>query len=296
MDRERPSAVLDDDGMLHVRASAWGGCLNALAYVAGGGERTAPPEFLQQAMDESGSLEDQAMALVADDQNWDSDYHHPDYGSFTLGSVVLEGGTDFEHGDGFMVEIKTVGEKLYDELLEQFQKSWDQRTGLAVKYTWQLAAYRTIYELPMRLGLAEKDRHGLTGRATAIEDTRPPTGADVIDRIKELKALVDADELQCDGQSGWCEAEMLCKPEPVVLDVDIDLNLISALKAKAVAAADAHREAQDALAAKVREAGGRAVTPEGHKMTWVETHVVEKKPREYDRRYLKITRNKHADE
>ena len=292
MDRDRPSAVLDEDGVLHVRASAWGGCLNALAYVAKGGERTPPPEFLQQAMDESGSLEDMAMALVADDQSWNSDYWHPDYGTYQLGNVVLEGGTDFEHAGGFMVEIKTVSEKLYDELLAEFQKPWEKRTGLAVKYTWQLAAYQQIYGKPLRLGLAQKDKHGLTGRATAIEDTRRPTGADVVERTQELMALVESDGLKCDGQSGWCEAELLCKPEPVVLDVDIDLNLISALKAKAVAAADAHREAQDALAEKVREAGGRAVTPAGHKMTWVETHVVEKKPREYDRRYLKITRNK----
>ena len=292
MDRDRRSASLDGDGLI-VRASALGMCPVALAWVAKGGEETPPPSFVQAAMDESSSLEQAAMESLAD--QWDLGEWGGAVPSATNGKeLVLEGCTDYATENEGMIEVKTVAESTYNDLVKQMGLSPEDRNGLAAKYTWQMSAYRVMYGQNVALGLVEKNNYGLTGRNDLLTPVLYTAEA-VWDRLRHVKELAEGDELQCDGTSGWCVAETLCKPEPVELDVDLDVNLITTLKARADAAAAELREAKAGLEEQVRAAGGRAITPKGTKLTWVETHVVEKKPREYDRKYLKITPRKDPD-
>lgn len=289
----RPNVMLDD-GKVRFRASAVGGCPVALAWDlrdSRGYDIDLPgqngfPENVQIAMDESSALESHTLDLL-NDGGWNlTECQEPNNREFA-GGMVLEGTVDAITDKGELVEIKTVGDSLYAELQKSSDLDWRDCSSLAQKYRWQVASYRLIYDKPVHLAVAKKKNGALTGEFFVIdsESMSIPSKDDLVTRMSEVIELAGQKDLSCTGGE-------LCKWEnrhsrPTV-DVGADLTLLRIQEATVKQINADIRELREKISAAVRDVGGKAEC-NGVKLTWVETHVVEKKPREYDRNYLKIT-------
>jgi len=298
--RERPSVQKNGD-VVHLRASALGGCETGLVWaIRNGLSETPPPPFVREAMDDSSSLEEQAFQLMCDRQHLDAtEWMESCPGETWINGWTITGGTDREHpDDNAIVEIKCMSEKASEDLKKQFDLPWEKRTGLALKYSWQLAAYERIHrpdEEKYWFCVAEKKNGSLTGELWTkllqpVYDY--PTHSHLVAKINRLQ---EAEPVRCTSfDSSWCPYSE-CHDDLPVLDIDLELNLISVLKQKKAAAESELKEVQARVAEQVQAEGGKARSTNGTKLTWVEAEVKEKKPREYTRRYLKITPRKDVD-
>ena len=118
---------------------------------------------------------------------------------------------------------------------------------------------------------------------------------DAVIRAEHLLQYDLSQEYDCTGDSDWCPwAEKHTRP--AVSDEARDwFRKWQSHKQAAEAEQKLADEFKSKVIAEVREKGGKCVisTSDGEvKLTWVETHVVEEKPREYTRRYLNVSKPK----
>jgi hypothetical protein len=291
----RPNAALVD-GKVRFRASAIGGCAKGLAWdlrASQGMDKDLPteqgfPESVQIAMDESSALESHAVDLLRDG-GWNIFSLQESQSREIAENIVLEGTPDCADEKGnFLLEVKTVGSSLWKQL-SNMPDTYEECSALVQKYLWQVAAYEAIFDQPCHLGVVEKNNGALTGNFVVLHwhELPVPKMKDLVAKMVEVVELAESDDLSCVGGSGD-----LCKWEqrhsrPHV-DVGQELTLLRIQEATVKSMSEDIRNLREHISNIVREVGGKAEC-NGVKLTWVSTHVVEKKPREYDRNYLKIT-------
>lgn len=291
----RPNAALVD-GKIRFRASAIGGCVNGLAWdlrASQGMDENLPseqgfPESVQIAMDESSALESHAVDLLRDG-GWKIESLQQSESREFGSNMVLEGTPDCVDADGkFLLEIKTVGSGLWKQL-SNMPDTYEKCSALVQKYLWQVAAYEAIFDKPCHLGVVEKNNGALTGNFIVIQwdDLPVPNLKDLVAKMIEVVALSKTDALACVGAgSDLCKWEQRhSRPQ---VDVGQELTLLRIQEATVKSMSEDIKNLREHISNIVREVGGKAEC-NGVKLTWVSTHVVEKKPREYDRNYLKIT-------
>ena len=296
----RPN-VGENDGAVEFRASSLGNCMIGLAWDlrASRGEDkelagpVGIPPRVQEAMYESSALERQSLDLLADK------YTHLNMVELQVpvskkwlgvhGLVRLMGTADAMKGDGsVIIEIKTVGAKLYEDLLASRDKAWQECSPLVRKYRWQAGAYRVIYDRTVKLAIVKKAKGGLTGDMFMFTPDLP-TLDEILGRMNGVVNLASMGELSCTGGDGLCKWE--ARHHRPQVQMATELMELRKLEAEAKDLSFRIKELKGAIAEEVRATGGKAevTTTEGTwKLAWVETHVVEKEPREYDRKYLSI--------
>lgn len=290
----RPN-VAKVEGKYRFRSSAIGGCAVSLAWDLRESigldsdlpEQKSFPQNVQIAMDESSALESHVFDLLSDN-GWNiEECQDPQFVEF--GDCVLEGTVDGRDAEGlFYAEIKTVGTNLYDEIKKSEDLEWHECPPLVQKYRWQVASYNLIYGgAPIYLFVAEKKNGALTGNFYVQQwgDISLPDKREIVDKMALVIEAASQDDLRCVGGE-------LCKwddrhSRPSV-DAKKQLTLLRYAEDRAKQANEEVRKLKEEISSKVQNVGGVAECA-GVKLTWVSTHVVEKKPREYDRKYLKIT-------
>ena len=292
----RPNVMADEEGHIRFRSSALGGCETSLAWdlrESKGFDSDLPgqtpfPQNVQIAMDESSALESHVFDLLADG-NWPLiECQEPVSREF--GNLVLEGTVDgmAEHGEYF-VEIKTVGESLFNEILSSSDKPWQECSPLVQKYRWQVGCYHLLYGKPIHLAVALKKNGKLDGSFHVMEwgDFSVPSKQEIVDKMSTIVELaLEGDEpLRCTGGELCKWQDRHSRPE---IEVGKQLTLLRIQEEMAKSVNEEVRQLREEIAELVQSVGGKAEC-QGVKLTWVQTHVVEKKPREYDRNYLKIT-------
>lgn len=301
----RPN-VADVGGAVEFRASSLGNCMIGLAWDlrASRGldkELAGPvgiPARVQEAMDESSALERQALDLLADR------YPHLDLvelqlpfskllvnpNDLTGPKARLRGTADAMTGNNLtIVEIKTVGEKLFHELEATRGTPWQDCPPLVKKYRWQVGGYRLLYDRLVQLAVVKKNKGGLTGE-TFIFTPDAPNPIQIMERMFGVIKLADMGELSCTGGDGLCKWE--ARHHRPQVQMAVELMELRKLEAEAKDLAFRIKNLRGEIAEEVKANGGKAqvVTTEGTwKLAWVETHVKEKEPREYDRKYLSIS-------
>lgn len=349
MGRNRPHAhVLPDDGTLTVRASAIADCPAALtmaALAASGLEEFGdlrpepPPPWIQEHMDDSASLEAEALDLFADRMaiprrlprqkaegltrrgvaSWHERFGHSlvgaDWQDDGPNRLVTSGNTDgimvwSEGASEQLVEIKVVGKGTFEYVhaVDVLNVGLPGLPDLLNKYIWQVSVYahmglpadaRFRFEQrrrPMNLVFCEKDKGSLTGQMKVFSTFNGKLDLIPADSIREqlklvhqlVKASLDSGmPPSCTGGSDWCQfSELHARPE---IRPGKKLELLLALKEQRKKIELRIKDIDRQLIEEVQEVGGKAVTPDGTKLTYVTQHVKEKEPREYDRTFLKIT-------
>lgn len=293
-DYERPNAQVVD-GVVHVRASAAGSCQVALLWDMQASEGlidsrpSPPPPQMVEAMEDSKSLEEQAIDLLRDYMTRQDEAvvitSNQQTASYVADDFVISGTPDAYSSDGIIYEIKCMGPDTYRQFVDG---------GVWEKYLMQCGAYELIEGMPVELVVFEKVKGALTGQFEIIPVDSEWSNK-VFKRVMDL-AKVDLREYQtCTGDSEWCPwTEWHTRPQ---------------LESECVQAYNEWQELKEAIATltvemnekkavveqAVKELGGKAgiETSDGEiKLTWVETHVKEKQPREYDRKYLNVSKPK----
>jgi hypothetical protein len=311
MDRySRPDVLLGDT--TEYRASSYGGCPMALAYTALAhtneiDERPEKPgPWLQNAWDESSALEQQAFDLWWDDQSANIELlDDPITCEYHIGSDrTITGTVDFLvsiNGQKHVIEIKVVGDTLFEQLEKVADEPWSKlSTGtLPRKYRTQCGVYAAAYEWPVVLVVCKKNKGALTGdyhaRTYDHRSNRLPSHNDLarisVDISEHIQSIRDGNRV-CDvtGNCPWTEH---CHPvETVDEEVDVLVRQLNLLQLESKELDERIAALKADLSSITQFAGGRVVTPSGHKLTWVEQHVDERVVKAHDRNYLKVTYNK----
>ena len=291
-DYSRPNAQMVEGRGLVVRASAVGRCQTQLVWDIQSSmglldhAPSPPPIQMQEAMDESAALEQQAIDLLSDNN------HAPIMAvSTTLERQVapdmwLTGTPDATDGTNIW-EIKCMGGKLYEEFIEG--EPWDS-------YYMQCGSYALLTGKPVYLAIFEKHQGGLTGK-WFVREVPFKWQEQVLAAMNELNQVdLNADHT-CPGQSGWCPWES--RHSRPALNHQATSAYLKWQQTKAEVAMLTKRlnEQKAIVESFVQDQGGKCQvqTSDGLvKLTWVETHIVEDKPREYDRKYLNVSKPKPA--
>jgi len=273
------------DGKIHVRASSLGHCDVALAWdlqhqmgMLGNVKPLPPPPPMQQAMDDSSSLEEQAIDILRDAYPDTALISNEEVFSKEVGDVVVTGTPDVLTTHQ-VFEVKCMGKATYQKFKED--TIWET-------YLTQGGAYNLLTGLPVTMAIFEKHEGALTG-----EYFEQPLAAEwsyVAEQAAKHLADMDLEQaIKCPGESDWCPwSELHSRPECEEW-VKTALDTIKTMTEGRTVLDDEIREEKERIAAHIRELGGTAqlTTKDGvHKFKWVETHVIEKKPREYDKKYL----------
>lgn len=285
------------------------------------GRPAGPPPQMLEEMKISASLEDQARDLFRDQQKtvaepveegWTKLIFLDPQGEppLRIAGLILSGTPDgvLQFGDRDVIqEIKCLGTRTFEQfvaILSEPEVTTIENCGskLLAKYLWQLGAYNLLHHSRgtfsnMELLLAEKVNGQLTGRVATFlshTDFTVPSSDEVMDRVNQiittmLEVAAEPEGAHCAGTGDWCPWEHLHQ-RPLLIG-GRRLELLDALKERSKMAEKEYRQLYDEIAAEVRDLGGKAEY-NGTLLTWVESHVKEKQPREYDRKYLKITRPK----
>lgn len=320
MDRySRPDVIVDGDHATF-RASSIGGCPKALALGACADsdlidERPAPPgPWLRNAWEESSALEQQAFDLWHD--MWNTEHNpidvldEPLECSIRLDSETLITGTVdgrvIIDDEPATVEIKVVGENLFEELDRHLNTPWGNLPAgqLVRKYRTQCGVYAHAYNQPVVLVVCEKKNGGLTGRVTArmypVETTLLPSIDDLVgitDEIRDHIHVIKRDgNLHCSIGSSNCSWSAWCRHvESTDSETDELVGRLNELQHSAKLIDEEIASIKATLAAVAQTAGGKAVTPSGHKLTWVEQQVAERVVKAHERKFLKVTYNKNKN-
>jgi hypothetical protein len=293
-DRDRGSATFSL-GTAVIRASALGNCVQALQWslqAATGSqpaERVGPPPMMQVAMEESADLESDVLEKLKRPGVHITD---PSTRAAYLNGVIVTGTTDALEitKEARLLEVKTVGSALFEKLPAVLRSDPDSlfhpKHPLGEKYRWQATAYELLYRHPLDFILHLKADGELVGEPLRISDwVRVPRSI----VAEKLRLILDDwdEEISCTGKGDWCEWENM--HQLPVLSIQDKVNELLELQMDAKQLQAQIVDMKAVISHDVREMGGRAVTEKGTKLTWVETHVREENPREYDRKYLKIT-------
>lgn len=319
MDRySRPDVIIDGEH-LTFRASSIGGCPKSLAYngLAATNEIVTEPRppgpWLRNAWEESSALEQQAFDLWFDE--WTKDgaqivvLDEPLECELRLNPRKLITGTvDFRveiNGQPTTVEIKVVGKSLFEELDKTAETPWIElaENSLIRKYKTQCGVYAHAYIEPVVLAVCEKADGALTGQVNAYHypvGSEPIAGlgnlhvitSDVNGAINDLREGVYG----CPNSNTSCPWSDAChQVEQTDDEVDRLVSELQILQTESKNIDERIQSIKADLSSIAQIAGGKAVTPNGHKLTWVTQNVQERVVKAHERNFLKVTYNKKKE-
>ena len=289
-DYQRASAAVVD-GVFTLRTSALGGCPAGLRAESEGRvpKLNAPPPRMQKAMDDSSDLEEHAIDIIRDETpNLKIVSNHETVlrGMPSIGAALTSTPDAYAvgvAGNHRAIEVKCMAPSTYEE--------WDEDDYSTVweKYRWQVAGETYVTRLPTDLWVFEKKDGGLTGafKCWPAQVQYDFSEIDVFTRVENIMNAPD----ECPGQGEWCPYESFhSRPKVHVAQL---LTQRDELRDRIADLSSRLSDINDQLAKEVKAVGGKAIceTSTGdYLLSWVDTHVVEKKPREYDRRYLAVNK------
>ena len=313
----RANVGWSDDGQWEFRASSFGSCPHALAFDMTNVFRdedakrvpSAPDKWLQGAMDESAALEQQAIDLWADTAVADGHdvwVDEPDDLTVELDAdeyrvVGTVDGYVRLDGEDAVLEIKVVGEQLFEQLSQTSLHAYDKlENPLVRKYRMQCSVYAEATCKDVVLAVCEKRNGALTGRVTWRRWGQGNVGLATLQQMEEQYKAVCTEAIEIRlGELACGQADVRCPwSEWCVEVVPLPLNLEQKLQDYRRAKRDADEMTAIASLCKeeisewVREHGGKAVAKDGAKVTWVEQHVPEKVVKAHDRKYLRVGKPK----
>ncbi|MFQ5524238.1 MAG: hypothetical protein ACE5F5_11805 [Acidimicrobiia bacterium] len=151
-DSDRP-AIYQSEGVWYYRASALGGCINELVFLAKGEQPAEKSDYIQQVLQAGQDWEGPVRERLASDAGYEITPGEPAILEVAPGHVVV-GNTDGKAIDGdevLGVEIKTLGEESFGDFC---------RSGLDKfpEYQWQLSCYMHATGLPWLYAAAPRLR------------------------------------------------------------------------------------------------------------------------------------------